>query len=351
MHKFDLTIDVTEAAGLGEPAAIAMTVQLPDPARLGTPAIVCFAKPGGGYSKGYYTVDLPGPAAGAQSDWHVARGWIFVSVDHLGVGDSTLHAPEVLTYNVLAGAAQAAEAEVLVRLAAGTLIDGYPAILDPVTIGIGQSMGGLMTIIQQGRFHGYDGIASLGYSAIHNSAPAAPGAPPIVHGWSPRDTLITEPRIYLNAPRIARTGGGSIKGGGRAMGWGFHWDDIDPALIDEDLARFENTHTPQGHGVTACPPWGSLTFPGAVARTSNTPGICASEAAAIECPVLSAMGEKDTVVDPKREPMAFWSARSVDLFQCPRMGHMHNFAGTRELFWRRIELWSAWVIEAKGKLF
>jgi hypothetical protein len=22
---------------------------------------------------------------------------------------------------------------------------------------------------------------------------------------------------------------------------------------------------------------------------------------------------------------------------------MHNFAGTRELFWRRIETWAAWV--------
>jgi hypothetical protein len=25
------------------------------------------------------------------------------------------------------------------------------------------------------------------------------------------------------------------------------------------------------------------------------------------------------------------------------MGHMHNFAGTRELFWRRIEAWADWV--------
>ena len=25
------------------------------------------------------------------------------------------------------------------------------------------------------------------------------------------------------------------------------------------------------------------------------------------------------------------------------MAHMHNFAGTRELFWRRIETWAEWV--------
>jgi hypothetical protein len=25
------------------------------------------------------------------------------------------------------------------------------------------------------------------------------------------------------------------------------------------------------------------------------------------------------------------------------MAHMHNFAGTRELFWQRIDTWAAWV--------
>ena len=56
-----------------------------------------------------------------------------------------------------------------------------------------------------------------------------------------------------------------------------------------------------------------------------------------------ALGERDVLVDPRGEPRAYESARSVDLFVCPRMGHMHNFAGTRELFWRRIETWAAWV--------
>jgi len=25
------------------------------------------------------------------------------------------------------------------------------------------------------------------------------------------------------------------------------------------------------------------------------------------------------------------------------MAHMHNFAGTRELFWQRIETWASWA--------
>jgi hypothetical protein len=40
---------------------------------------------------------------------------------------------------------------------------------------------------------------------------------------------------------------------------------------------------------------------------------------------------------------AFASSPSVDFFECPRMAHMHNFAGTRELLWQRIEAWAGWV--------
>src|SRR5262249_11248987 len=140
MQVTDVRIDVTDAAGLGEPAWIAATVHLPVPERLAEPPLVCFAKPGGGYSRGYFTIDLPGPATGAQAIWHGERGWIFVSIDHLGVGESSLHEGARLTYPVVTAANHAAEAEILARLAAGTLVAGYPPIAAPLKIGIGQSM-------------------------------------------------------------------------------------------------------------------------------------------------------------------------------------------------------------------
>jgi pimeloyl-ACP methyl ester carboxylesterase len=68
-----------------------------------------------------------------------------------------------------------------------------------------------------------------------------------------------------------------------------------------------------------------------------------TEAAAIRSPVLVALGERDVLVDPRGELRAYESAASVDYFVCPKMAHMHNFAGTRELFWRRIETWADWV--------
>ncbi|EEA01845.1 hypothetical protein BH160DRAFT_2883 [Burkholderia sp. H160] len=109
MRRIDLKIDVTEAAQLDETAHVAVTVVLPDPTLLGERPVVCFAKPGGGYSKGYYSEALPGPGEGAQASWHAERGWIFVAVDHLGVGESSLHAGEKLGVTQVVAANLAAD--------------------------------------------------------------------------------------------------------------------------------------------------------------------------------------------------------------------------------------------------
>ena len=353
MPRVELNIDVTDAAGLGEPASIAITVQAPGADQLPAEPVVCFAKAGGGYSRGYYTCDLPGPAKGAQSDWHVARGWIFAAVDHLGTGGSSLHDGPRMDFSTLAAAAQAAEAEVLRRLAAGDLFEGYPKVTAPLKIGIGQSMGGCMTVVQQGRHHPYDGIAILGYSAVHTHPPTKPGTEPLVAAWLARDSLLEDPLLLLNTAQIAAVGGVSRDRGGSGdrMAWAFHYDDVDASVYGPDLERFNRNitdpETQKGH---TCPPWGSLSVPGAVSRASLTPGIIAVEAAAVRCPVLCAMGERDVCADPKGEPRAYLSSRSVDLYVCPRMSHMHNFASTRELFWRRIELLADWarVVKAAG---
>jgi alpha-beta hydrolase superfamily lysophospholipase len=354
VQKLDLKLDVTEAAGLGEPAHIAVSVHLPDPDRMGPDPVVCFAKPGGGYSRGYYTVDLPGPATGAQADWHAERGWIFVSVDHLGVGDSSLHDAPKLDYTHVAAGNQAAEQEVLRKLADGSLAPGFPKVATPLKLGIGQSMGGCMTIIQQGRYHCYDGIAVLGYSAIHTHPPVKPGAPPIVAPWLPRDTLGSEPLVVVNQQAIARSAAAAASApaaGDSPMGWGFHYDDVSADIVAQDLAHFaRGIHDPANQKGFQPNPWTSFTTPGAVARSCLTPGCVAPEAAAVAAPVLVAMGERDVIADPRGEARAYLSAASVDLYICPRMGHMHNFAGSRALFWRRIETWAGWARAVKASL-
>ncbi len=257
----------------------ALTVTVPD--ELGREPVVCFAKPGGGYARGYYTVDLPGPGHGAQADWHAARGWVFVSVDHLGVGDSSLHDPERLSYTPVVAASQAAEADVLQKLAAGTLIDGLPTVERPVTIGIGQSMGGCLTVVQQGRYHGYDGIGVLGYSVLHTHPPTAPGTPPLVMPWVPRDALPSE-GIFTNGPALADIDPASGPGAD-AMAWGFHYDDVDPDVVRRDLGGLSHPrrrHAALGFGhrsrdgrhVVPHAGWGPARSGGATVPRPRLPG-------------------------------------------------------------------------------
>lgn len=339
MRSTERRVDVTAAAGLGEPAHVALTVTAPD--TLPDEPVVCFAKPGAGYGRGYFTEPLPGPGseAGTQADWHASRGWVFVSVDHLGVGESSKHDPERLTFSSVVAASEAAETEVRRKLAAGTLMDGLEAVRDPVTVGIGQSMGGSLTVVQQGRYHSYDGVGVLGYSPLRTQPPTAPGAAPLPLPWMPRDTGPAE-GVVTNAPALAElaANGGQEFGAEvvSALAWGFHYDDVDADVVRRDLEDYPT----RGGDV---PPWGSATVPMTVALWCMSPGGALAEAAAIRCPVLVALGERDVLVDPRGETRAYESTVSVDFFVCPRMAHMHNFAGTRELFWRRLETWTEWV--------
>jgi pimeloyl-ACP methyl ester carboxylesterase len=347
MRSIDLQVDVTDAVGLGEPAHVALTVTAPD--TLAAEPIVCFAKPGAGYSRGYFTTDLPGPAhgLGSQADWHAARGWIVVAVDHLGVGESSQHDPEALTFSRVVAASDAAESHVRQKLAAGTLMDGLDPVQRAVTIGIGQSMGGALTIVQQGRHHCYDGIGVLGFSPLRTLPPTAPGTPPLALPWFPRDTMPSE-GIVTNAPALADAAVVDVTGVPEpapavvnAMAWGFHYDDVDIEVVRRDLEDF-----PARHGDP--PQWGSTTIPMTVALWCVSPGSVLTEAAAIRSPVLVALGERDVLVDPRGDLRAYESASSVDYFVCPKMAHMHNFAGSRELFWRRIETWAVWVQAQRG---
>lgn len=343
-RQVELRIDVTNALGLGEPAHVAATVVLPDPAELPERPVICFAKPGGGYSRGYFTCELPGPGQGAQADFHAERGWIFVAMDNLGSGESSIHAGELLNYTNATLAALAAEQEILLRLANGLVEPGYPMVLQPVTIAIGQSTGGTLCIVQQARHGCYDGIGILGFSAVHSHPATPPGEAPIVTPWFARDVSPNATGGILNAAAVAAmTAGAPQESAWTALAWGFHYDDVPQDVVEADLVHYESIVINAGAPKGADPArWNSYTTPTEAARLTLTPGIVAPEAAAIAVPVLSAMGERDLVVDPLGEARAFKSAPSFDLFVCPRMGHMHNFAGTRALFWERIHSFGEW---------
>ena len=326
IESFEVDIGVSDATGLGEQATVSMTVHHPSGETLGDAPVVCFAKPGAGFTRHYFTDDLPGPASGAQAEWHARRGWIFVSCDHLGVGTSSRHEIGALDYPTVVAAADAAEREVLQRLTDGSLAQGLAPVSDPVVVGLGQSMGGSLVVVQQARHRTYDGIGVLGYGAIHTCPPVRPGSVEAVLPWMPRDARYDDSSAMLNADDVLASAARVVSDEEflADITWGFYYDDVDVQAASKGR-------------------WISDGYLHAIVAYVCTPGVIASEAAAITVPVLVAAGERDSVADPRGEPRAYLSSPSVDLFLCPRMAHMHNFAGTREVFWQRISTWADWV--------
>jgi len=336
-ETIDLQIDVTDAARIGAEAHVAVTVTLPATASVPDPPVVCFAFPGGGYTRQYFSLDLRDAGGGGQADFHSKRGWVFVSCDHLGVGQSTVPQPDTLDYETISRANAAVVEIVMRRLAEGRLSDGFPALSGAVSLGIGQSMGGCFTIVLQARHRPFAAVGLLGYSAVHTVVPNRPGSPAAPMPWIPRDSDLSDP-LVLNAPALARSGPGALEQLAAARepaehpwAWAFHFDDVPADLVQRDLAPGP-----------PLPPWRSSTIP-ACAMKMVAPGTVATEAAAIDVPVLVAVGERDVVPDPRSEPRAYLSSPDITVVVCPGMAHMHNFAGTRTKLWRRIHSWGEGV--------
>jgi pimeloyl-ACP methyl ester carboxylesterase len=330
-REFDLRIDVSHAVPPPGRHEVALTVYLPSSPAPASPPIAIFASPGGGYTRHYYDLRLPGRTGYSQAEAHAREGFIFVSYDHLGVGDSSTERLADYTIHQLAAANDAAVREVARRLVEGTLCDELPALPGLVRIGIGQSMGGCVTVVMQGRHASFDAIAALGNSAIHTVLPQR-----------------SEAERQRSLEHHARVGSRELAGitvaeasqGVADFSYPFHFEDVPADIVQADMAGgFPLRRT--------APPWGSLTVP-PCAVTLMTPGVIAAEAAQIRVPVLIGVGERDVCPDPHAEPMAYRGSPDVSLFIVPRMAHMHNFASTRARLWSRIGSWARRVATELG---
>lgn len=328
MIKADATVDVTEACRLGQPLCLVATVYLPDPDRLVERPAVVFALPGGGYSRGYYDMHFPGHAGYSQADHLVDRGFVVVAIDHLGVGDSTPGVAEVVRVEDVAAANDLAVRMITERLRDGTAAPGYPAVDTGPRIGMGQSLGGAVTVIMAARHHTYDAIAVLGYSGIHTVLPMP----------QPDETLHTAEHFTYSrgtAPDTLSLAESSTQI--PEFLYPFFWEDVPADIVEAD--------TRGGYPIrTTVPPFGSATVPNcAVAMLS--PGYIAAEAAEVDVPVFIGLGERDVAPEPHRESAAYVRSNDVSLFICDRMAHMHNFATTRQKLWVRLAQWCSVVAE------
>jgi pimeloyl-ACP methyl ester carboxylesterase len=322
MIRADLVVDVSDSCQLGRPLHIVATVFLPPREELAPQPAVVFALPGGGYSRGYFDMHFPGHAGYSQAEHHVDRGLVLVALDHLGVGDSTPEVAGGVRIDDIAAANDFAVRTITDRLRSGTAVEGYPALAVGARIGIGQSMGGCVTVIMAGRHRTYDAIGVLGYSSIHTVLPMREHDETVraseYFDYS-RDTAPDDLSIAESAAHIGE------------FLYPFHYEDVPADIVEADIGG--------GYPIrTTAPLFGSKTLPNCVVAMLS-PGYTAAEAAAVDVPVFIGLGERDTAPHPHREPSAYPNSTDVSLLVCDRMAHMHNFATTRHKLWDRLAHW------------
>jgi len=322
MRNIPLRIEVGAAVGAPSPQQVAGTVYLPEKLREGRPLVI-FASPGGGYTQHYFNMSFEGHSGYSEAEYHTARGIIFVAMDHLGVGESSVDLADQLTIEMIADGNHAFVKEIMKRLLNGGLTSDLPPLTNPFVVGIGQSMGGGVTMIMQGRTRTFDAIAPLGISAIHTILP------------QPTSELFAVSRSIFMFSRQTPLTELSIGNTGSKMPdfkYPFHWEDEPAEIRDADMKG--------GYPLRrTAPKFGSMTIP-RCAVAMNSPGYYTPEVSRIDVPVLMAGGERDVSPEMRREPAAFFNSNDISVFIVPRMAHMHNFASTRRLLWQRVADWA-----------
>lgn len=323
MRSVSVRVEVADVIGANLRQQVAGTIYLPKRLAPEIRPVIIFASPGGGYTQHYFNMQFPGRTGYSEAEFHTRHGIIFVAMDHLGVGESSTELLDSLSVEMIADGNDAFVRSVLKQLADGTVAEDWPAVNDPFVVGIGQSMGGGITMIMQGRNRTFHAIAPLGISAIHTILPQP--SPELFHfGRSifmfSRQTPLDQLSVKLSGDLVPD------------YVYPFHWEDEPADIVSADMEG--------GFPLRKnAPKFGSMTLP-RCAVAMNSPGFFTPEVARIDVPVLIAGGERDVMPDVRREPTAFINSDDVSVFIVPRMAHMHNFANTRQWLWQRVAEWS-----------
>jgi alpha-beta hydrolase superfamily lysophospholipase len=300
-----LRFDVTRALDSEAPQSVATWLFLPPRDRIGqnTRLIVCL--PGGTYDKRYYHLEIPDHPGYSMAE-HLARaGHVVLSIDHWGMGESTRPARAAdITPERVAAANHAVTVEALRRLQLGTLDPRLAPIVGALSVGVGHSMGGMLTVLQQAEHRSHAQVVILGKSMLRIDRADFLGE----GGNSGR--MDYGDYYFPDRANLRRV---------------FYWEDVPVAVIAADTAA-------------------QVATPGALVARTNASDVATEAAARIDVPVFLGIGERDTAPRPHDEPRYYQVCPDVTLFLLPRSAHCHNFASTRERLWDRLLAWIPTVV-------
>jgi len=318
----DVTIDVTGKIPLDGAHHLAGWVFAPETPEPRMPILCCL--PGGSYSKAYWHLEVAGRTGYSFGQHMAGLGMLVVALDHINVGESSRHPRAVdLTPDVVAAVNAVAFSEILQRTADGTLVGEMDALDPGPRVGVGHSMGAMLTIFQQSLHRSYDAIAPLGYGTV---GPIIDPTPELGRG--------VHVPTYESVMELGRSGAldNSVAAERREVGMHhhFYWDDVpEDVIAADDLTN--------------------ATLPGVTGPMSVVPFIASDHAGRIECPVFIGLGERDSTPSHYDEARAYSSSNDVTLFILERSAHCHNSASTREVLWNRLARWIRTLEDSTGE--
>ncbi len=285
-----------------------------------------FCLPGGSINRHYYNLQASGDDSFSFAAMMAEQGAITVAVDHLGVGDSDKPRDGfLLTPDRLAQANANAARKVLSGLREGSLIESLPPLASLVSIGVGHSMGGMLTVLQQALCRQHDGLLLMGFA----------NAGLISHLPEPAHRLAGNPdAVKAEIETVAR------------------------AVYAEPYQRIQPS------------PEASQIFQGATAdragveaikRTrddllvigglqSMIPGSIRPALDTVDVPVFLGLGDRDIAGPPHAIPAIFPNSPDVTLTVLPETGHCQFIFPSRAALFRRIGEWTWFVIRHKGRV-
>jgi pimeloyl-ACP methyl ester carboxylesterase len=281
------------------------------PTRLRPSPVVLFCLPGGALNRGYF--DLQGEGDFSFAAHLTSRGFIVVALDHLGVGDSSRPRDGFeLTPEVLSHANAIAMDSIRTELRAGELTgESLPRLQ---SIGVGHSMGAMLTAMQQARYGGHAALILLGFSTRGLTSALSPEE--LSFAKNPagaRANLVRLARLraadpYPEVPRSAQ---------GRELFAGESADRRGVEALQRARSRL-------------------LLSAGLF---SMIPGSCAPECARVDVPVFLAFGDRDMAGPPQLVPADYPASPDITLVILAATGHAHFLFPARGHLFDRVTQW------------
>lgn len=298
---------------------VGATLWWPAEPRSAAAVLVCLA--GGGMNRRYYDLQPEdGDPSFSFARQMVARGFVVLALDYLGTGDSDRPADGyALTAELLTRANLHAATQALAGLREGRLVPGLPALPGLPSLGIGHSMGGMMTVLLQAQARLHAGVALLGFGTR-----GLPDFVPAEARELARDTAAVRAQLVELARKQFVQPYPVIKPSPQSNGL-YGGAAADPRGVQAIKAAMGNL----------------LPVP---AFLSMLPGNVAPEALLIDVPVFLGLGERDMAGPPHQIPAAFPGSRDVTLYLLPEAGHSHFLFPARIGLFDRLAAWARSIL-------